>query len=97
MRDERLAGDLQHRLRHGLGKRAQPRCKPAGEQRNGRHLGHGHTMVLVPSKSKRKRTSLRPAVIIAWRNRVLSSAENIRKPPPPGPISFPPGAPVFIA
>src|SRR5438105_5066391 len=33
MRDEWLAGDLEHYLRHLLGQRAQSRRKPAGAQR----------------------------------------------------------------
>ena len=70
-----------------LGELAEARRKASGEQRKGRHVGHAacatrrewlngsrQTIDFVPSKSKRKRTSFRPATVMAWRSRVLSSA-----------------------
>ena len=62
----------QQRLRHALRQRAQPRGQTAGEYGDGQHAQDRTT--LVPSKSKRKRTSSSPASAIACRSRLRSAA-----------------------
>src|SRR5262249_12208453 len=76
--DERLPGDLEQRLGAGRLDRLPARPEPPGQQRP-RDVGEfwraAHdTITFAPSKSKRKRTSCRPAARRAWRSRVLSAA-----------------------
>ena len=63
---ERPAGHLDERLRDRLGDGPQPRGQAAGENRD--RQAHANR-TFVPSKSKRKRTSSRPALPIAARSR----------------------------
>src|ERR1700733_6873014 len=95
MKNERAARNAKEGLWNLFRQGMQPRCQTAGEYGNRQHRQDRTT--LVPSKSKRKRTSSRPASIIACRHRLRSLAQNIRKPPPPAPTSLPPIAPFFIA
>src|SRR5262249_13240748 len=89
---ERTTRNLKERFGDVLRHRPQPCCETAGK--NG-HRIHHENRILVPSKSKRKRTSSRPAVAIASRSDRCFSVYNIRTPPPPAPTSFPPSAPCF--
>ena len=63
---ERPARHLDQRLGHRRGVRSQARRQAAGENRDGQHHAN---RTLVPSKSKRKRTSSSPALLIAARSR----------------------------
>ena len=85
--DERAAVDVDQRLGNRLGERTQPGREAAGENGDrqqaaacGRVVGSdlvAHqdcVTTVVPSKSKRKRTSWSPASRIARRRRALSSA-----------------------
>ena len=64
--DERPAGNLDERFRDRLGHRTQARGEPAGKNRD--RKAHAKR-TFVPSKSKRNRTSSRPALAIAARSR----------------------------
>jgi hypothetical protein len=74
--DEGPARDVDQGLGDRLGERMQSGGPAPGQDGHG-DAGQVHrhwTTTLVPSKSKRKRTSRSPACVIARRSRVLSSA-----------------------
>src|SRR3954447_9361045 len=73
VRDERFTSQFQHGFREIFGQRQHPGGQAARKNCEGGHLAHC-TIVLVPSKSNRKRTSVKPTWFIVWRRRVLSSA-----------------------
>src|SRR5258707_10746654 len=71
MHSKRLAGHVDHHLGQIGGERPQPGSQAA---RQNRHRQAHPNNTLVPSKSKRKRTSSRPACAMASRRRRRSSA-----------------------
>ena len=73
--DERLTIDVHQRLGDGASEWQQACRKSTCQNRYRQGLpGHDCTTTLVPAKSKRNRTSRKPAENIARRSRVLSSA-----------------------
>ena len=75
MREEWFPGNHDQGFGNFFGDGPEPRRESARENGNGNVGRRGHEMMsLVPSKSKRKRTSLSPACCIARRSLALSSA-----------------------
>src|SRR5439155_24120691 len=96
--DKRLPIHLDQGFGDGLRQRPQPHRQASRQNRYRQQpAAHDWATTFVPSKSKRKRTSCKPASRMARRRRTLSSAQKIKKPPPPAPISLPPNAPLSRA
>src|ERR1041385_3909050 len=92
--DERLAVHIHQGLGDRVGQRPEPRGPPSPQNRDRiERLAHDWATTLVPSKSKRNRTSWSPASRMAAPSRTLSSASKIRKPTAPAPTTLPPSAP----